>query len=355
MVQSILLSLLPVTPMSQASAAPFYADKLNLLTYIDEGGQAHATRTPEEWAIRRGHILANMQLVMGPLPKEPREGPPAVNASEELETGKWIRQKITYEVAPGDRVPAFLFLPKGVRGKRPAMLCLHQTIEIGKGEPAGLGGSPDLHYAQELAERGYVTLAPDYPNFGDYKIDVYARGFVSATMKGIVNHVRAIDLLQSLPEVDPERIGVIGHSLGGHNSLFVAAFDERIKVAVTSCGFNSFAKYYGGDLTGWSHNGYMPRIASEYGRDPARMPFDFTEVLGAIAPRAIFVNAPLRDANFEVSGIYDCLNAARPVYSLFGAEDRLMAVHPDCEHSFPPEAREKAYEFVERVIGKGEG
>ena len=48
--------------------------------------------------------------------------------------------------------------------------------------------------------------------------------------------------------VDPERIGVIGHSLGGHNSLFVATFDERLKAVVTSSGFNSFAKYYGGDL-----------------------------------------------------------------------------------------------------------
>jgi len=242
-----------------------------------------------------------------------------------------------------------------VRGKRPAMLCLHQTIEIGKGEPAGLGGSADLHYARELAERGYVTLAPDYPNFGEYKLDVYGRGYVSATMKGIVNHMRAVDLLQSLSQVDPERIGVIGHSLGGHNSLFVAAFDERLKVVVTSCGFNSFAKYYGGDLTGWSHNGYMPRIASVYGRDPARMPFDFTEVLAAIAPRAVFVNAPTGDDNFEVSGLHDCLSAARPVYALFGAEERLVAVHPDCGHGFPPEAREEAYGFVGRVLGEGKG
>ena len=85
-------------------------------------------------------------------------------------------------------------------------------------------------------------------------------------MKGIWNHMRAVDLLQSLPEVDGTRIGCIGHSLGGHNSLFVAAFDPRLKVIVTSCGFNSFAKYRKGDLTGWSHKGYMPRIASEFQR-----------------------------------------------------------------------------------------
>ena len=133
-------------------------------------------------------------------------------------------------------------------------------------------------------------------------------------MKGIVNHRRAIDLLQSLPEVDPQRIGVIGHSLGGHNALFLAAFDDRVKVIVTSCGFTSFPKYMNGDLSGWSHKGYMPRIADQFGKDPRRMPFDFSDILIALAPRAVFINAPLRDDNFEVSGVRDCVAAALPVY-----------------------------------------
>ena len=77
-----------------------------------------------------------------------------------------------------------------------------------------------------------MTLAPDYPNFGEYTFDPYDNGNTSATMKGIWNHIRAIDLLTSLPDVDPHRIGVIGHSLGGHNALFVAAFDDRIAAAV---------------------------------------------------------------------------------------------------------------------------
>jgi len=349
--------LLTVTLMgvSACPAAPFYADKLNLLAYIGEEGGRRAVERAEEWSIRRGHILANMQLVMGELPAETQDAPPPMAAAEEFETGAWIRQHVRYEMGPGDRVPAYLFLPKGARGPRPAMLCLHQTSGLGKGEPAGLGGSADLHYARELAERGFVTLAPDYPNFGEYSLDVYARGFASATMKGIANHRRAVDLLRSLPQVDPKRIGVIGHSLGGHNSLFVAAFDERLQVAVSSCGFNAFPKYYGGDLTGWSHDGYMPRIASLYGKDPTRMPFDFTEVLAAVAPRAVFVSAPLGDDNFEVSGVSDCLNAARPVYELLKAGDRLTAVHPDCGHGFPIEAREAAYAFVERVLGDGDG
>jgi len=259
------------------------------------------------------------------------------------------RLKITFVSEPGDRVPAYLFLPQRA-GKLPAVLCLHQTTSIGKGEPAGLGGLENLHYARELAQRGCVTLAPDYPGYGEYQCDPYAMGYASATMKGIWNHRRALDLLQSLPQVDPERLGCLGHSLGGHNTLFLAAFDERVKVAVTSCGFNSFARYMGGNLAGWSHKGYMPRIKERYGCDPARMPFDFTEVLGAIAPRAVFANAPAGDSNFAVSGVEDCLRAATPVYALYGATDRLQAAHPDCGHDFPPDVREQAYEFMDRIL-----
>ncbi len=288
---------------------------------------------------------------MGSLPN-PRPQP-AFDLQVESEEvfPSYVRQKITFVTEEGDRLPCYLSLPNAIDGKAPAMLCLHPTSTFGKGMVVGLGDKPNRNYADELAQRGYVTLAPDYPGFGDYLIDVYAMGYVSATAKGIVNHMRCIDLLGSLPQVDAARMGCIGHSLGGHNTLYLGVFDDRVKVMVTSCGFNSFAKYYGGDLTGWSHKGYMPRIATEYGKDPARMPFDFTEVLGALAPRPVFISAPLHDANFEVTGVHDCVNAAAPVYELLGAPNALHAVYPDCEHDFPPETRREAYSFVDRALG----
>jgi pimeloyl-ACP methyl ester carboxylesterase len=203
-----------------------------------------------------------------------------------------------------------------------------------------------------LAERGYVVLAPDYPNFGDYHYDSYAHGYASATMKGIWNHIRAVDLLQSLPLVDPKRIGVIGHSLGGHNALFVAAFDPRIKAVVSSCGFNSFFSYKAGDLTGWSHAGYMPRIATVYGKEPSQMPFDFTEVLAALAPRPVFISAPQNDNNFEVTGVQECGRAAQPVYDLLGMPNALVVQHPICGHDFPADVRHAAYAWLDQVLEK---
>ena len=343
-----------VIAMSSVCSAdpPVYRDKLNLMVYRDRAGRDHPVKTAADWKIRRAHILGEMRMVMGPMPSEKRRVALEVQVTEEVEGDKWVRRRLTYAPEAGDRVPAYLFIPKGLTGKVPGVLCLHQTTGLGKGEPAGVGGLPNLHYAQELAERGFVTLAPDYPNFGDYQLDPYAHGYVSATMKGIWNHRRALDLLQSLPEVDGKRLGCIGHSLGGHNTLFLAAFDERVKVAVSSCGFNAFPKYMGGDLTGWSHRGYMPRIAELYHRNPAEMPFDFTEVLAAIAPRAVYINAPTGDDNFEVSGVKDCLAAARPVFALLRVGDRLVAEHPDCAHDFAPETRERAYAFLARALGR---
>jgi dienelactone hydrolase len=349
---TFLVALLAVVPGAEQDKAkpPFYPDKSNLLVYLDADGKPHPVQTPADWRKRRDHILANMELVTGPLPPDSAKVPLDLKVEAEETLDKVVRKKITFAVEKDDRVTAYLLIPRECKCKAPAMVCLHQTTAVGKGEPAGVRGAKNLHYALELAERGYVTLAPDYPNFGDYKIDVYARGFASATMKGIWNHLRAVDLLQSLEEVDGKRIGCIGHSLGGHNSLFVAAFDTRIKVVVTSCGFNSFAKYQKGDLTGWSHKGYMPQIADEYGRDPAKVPFDFTEILAALAPRAVFINAPLKDANFEVGGVRDCVAAARPVFKLLDAADNFEVVYPDAEHDFPEDIRAKAYAFIDRHL-----
>jgi dienelactone hydrolase len=335
--------------MERQEKPPIYPDKSKLLVLIDGEGKERPISAAEDWPKRRAHILAGMQLAMGPMPGDDRKVPLDLQVYDEIKLQRYTRKTISYASEPGDRVPAFLLVPHDLKPRAAAMLCLHQTTALGKQEPAGMG-LKNLAYAAELAERGFVTLSPDYPGYGDYKIDVYAKGYASATMKGIWNHRRAVDLLQSLPEVAGDRIGVIGHSLGGHNSLFVASFDARIKAVVTSCGFNAFPKYMGGNLTGWSHAGYMPRIASEFGKDPKRMPFDFTEILGAIAPRPLFINAPLRDANFDVSGVKDCVAAAAPVYALLGAPEALHPVYPDAAHDFPPDARKQAYEFLEAAL-----
>ncbi|MEP7361750.1 MAG: alpha/beta fold hydrolase [Acidobacteriota bacterium] len=292
--------------------------------------------------LSRIEALTRMQEVMGPLPAPTPSLPLDIRTLLVEQFPTYIRHKITYQAEPGDHVPAWLLVPNTPPTR--AVLCLHQTQRQGKDEPAGMGPRYTLHSAKQLAERGYLTLAPDYPNFGEYFLDVYERGYASASMKGIVNHRRAVDLLLAHPGI--ARIGVTGHSLGGHNSLFLAAFDTRVQTCVTSCGFTSFAKYYGGNLTGWSHRGYMPRIASVYNRDPRRMPFDFPDVLAAISPRGLFINAPLHDSNFDVSGVRDCVATAGPLFPKLS----FQVTYPDSAHDFPDEARTLAWQFLDTTL-----
>ncbi len=341
---------LPATAQAPAAAGPPSASAAGLLTWVDATGTLRPVETPRDWEQRRRQILERMQLVMGPLPDASRKVPLDLQTHDTGQLGETTRMRVSFATEPADRVPAWLFVPPDPGHKLPAILCLHQTTAIGKDGPAGLGDPENPPYALELAMRGYVTLAPDYPGFGDYRCDPYRLGYASATMKGIWNHMRAVDLLQSLPGVDPSRIGCIGHSLGAHNTLFLAAFDTRVRAIVSSCGFTAFASYAGGNLAGWSHNGYMPRIATDFANNPRQMPFDFPEVLATLAPRPLYVHAPRRDANFDLAGAAACIAAARPVYQLLDAPHALVASHPDATHAFNPADGNAAYRFLDRTL-----
>lgn len=344
----------PTAPSSASpqEPPPHYAEHDDLSYYLAAGGQRRPIRSPSDWQQRRAHILAAMQEVMGPLPRPAAPIPLDVSVVEEHRDGGLIRRKLAYHADRADaRVKAWLLLkPDGSSRRRAAVLCLHQTNRAGKDSPVGLAERPSMHYALELAQRGFVALAPDYPSFGENQHDFATDQYESGSMAAIYQNMRAVELLQALPEVDPERIGCIGHSLGGHNALFTAAFDDRIKAVVTSCGFTTFHQYQGGDLHGWSGPVYMPRIASRYAKSPGQMPFDFTEVVAALAPRPVFIVAPVNDDNFAVDGVRDVVAAARPVHSLFGRSQELHATYPDAGHDFPPAAREAAYAFLESSL-----
>ena len=334
-----------------APPPPDNPDPARLLIVNDPTFGERPVRTGLDWGLRRAQILRQMERVMGPLPGPERRLPLAVEYLDSERTPRYLRHRITYQAEPGDRVPAYLLIPHQLDRPAPAVLCLHPTSPLGKAQVCGLDGQPSRFYAHELAERGFVCLAPDYPSFGEYVYDFAAQGrYASGTMKAIWNNVRAVDLLESLDQVDRDRIACVGHSLGGHNGLFTAVFDQRICAMVTSCGFNAWEDYYGGDLTGWTSARYMPRIRSEFAVDPRKMPFDFHEVMAAMAPRPVFVSAPLHDDNFAVVGVRKVVDSARSVYELFQAADRLQVVYPEAAHDFPDEVRQQAYEWLGEVL-----
>jgi len=303
-------------------------------------------------------VLDRRQLMrlLGTVP----DGPPplAPEPVERVDLGDVIREKVTYAVEPGERVPAFLFLPKTGAGPRPAVLCHHQhggEFEVGKDGPAGLGSTPDQHYAIELARRGYVTLAPDALCFNERRdpagklegaeyerYEALHRLTEGKTLQGkfVWDARRAIDYLVSRREVDQSRIGMIGHSLGGQETLFTTAADLRIKAAVSSCGFASLAVLKRDRIL---HNFalFVPGLA-EAG--------DYGAVLALVAPRPFLVAARTADPIFPRDGIEATVAAARQAYAAQGAADRLGTFYEDGAHQFSPAMREAAYSWLDRWL-----
>jgi len=183
----------------------------------------------------------------------------------------------------------------------------------------------------------------------NYQPDLKALGYQSGTMKAIWDNIRGLDLLESLPFVKKGGFGAIGHSLGGHNSIFTACFDKRIKIIVSSCGFDSFRDYMNGDIRGWTSERYMPKLL-DYGNHLIDIPFDFYELIGALAPRHVFISAPSGDSNFKWSSVDEITKAASQIYNLHGARSNLVVEHPGCGHEFPDEVRYRAYRLLDGIL-----
>lgn len=346
--------------MAQSPTAPQpRLPRENLLVYRDANNQQQPVKSPEDWLKRRAEIVQGMQVVMGKLPGQEKRCDLDMQVVEDVDCGTYTRRLVTYASEPNCRTPAYLLVPKAVlASQKPAraVLCLHGTDNVvGHGTVVGLGTRPNRQYAQELAERGYVTLAPNYPLLAKYYPDIAALGWESGTLKAVWDNMRGLDLLESLPYVRKGEFAVIGHSLGGHNSVYTAVFDERIKAVVSSCGLDSFLDYYGGAEShwepekGWTQTRYMPRLRDYKGR-LADIPFDFHELIGALAPRRVLIIAPQHDSNFRADSVDRVAAAARPVFKLHNAVDHLRVEHPDYAHDFLPEMREAAYKFIDASI-----
>lgn len=333
--------------------------RTNLLVYHDRKGEVRLVKTKSDWLKRRAEIVRSFESIAGSLPGREKRCRLDLRVDEVTDCGSYERWLISYQSEPGSRVPAYLCLPKAALHawkKFPAVLCLHPT-DMEFGHRVTVEKLRDYYraYAHDLAERGFVTLAPAYPVMANYQPDLKALGWQSGTMKAVWDNICGLDLLDDMPFVKHGKYGALGHSLGGHNAIYTAVADKRIKVVVTSCGFDSFLDYYGGDPVnwqperGWCQTRYMLKLADYRGR-LAEIPFDFHELLGALAPRPVFINAPLADTNFRARSVDDVVAAAAAVYRLYGAEQNLRVEHPPGGHDFPEAVREQAYRFLEERL-----
>jgi len=225
----------------------------------------------------------------------------------------------------------------------------------------GLTGRPSLHYAVELVRQGYVCLAPDcitagervYPGAAPYETEGFYQRHPgwSALGKMLWDHQRALDLLDSLDHVDPDRVGVIGHSLGGENAMMLGAFDHRIKVTVANCAYVPFAA--DPEPSRWCRDSwfvYLPQLRSgiSQGLHP---PFFWIEVLGLIAPRALYYAYALQDSIFPNSAsLAEDMRQLGRLYDFLGSRARLGYHEDPGEHDFTNAAREGAYRLIRSVL-----
>lgn len=360
LVAQLAISFVGLATAPTVAADPARLPRDNLLVHRGDDGKTVPVKTTDDWLKRRAEIVRGMESVMGKLPGNEKRCPLDMKIEEEVDLGQYVRRLVTYSSEPGSRVPAYLCIPKDVldgKRKAPGVLCLHGTDNtIGHGTVVGLGRK-NRGYASELAERGYVTLAPNYPLLAKYQPDLKKLGWESGTLKAVWDNIRGLDLLESLPFVKGKQFGTIGHSLGGHNSVYTAVFDPRLVAVVSSCGLDSYLDYYDGaernwfPEKGWCQTRYMLKMANFRGR-LAEIPFDFHEMIGALVPRNVLIIAPLKDSNFRHESVDRIAAAAQSVYKLYGHPERLRVLHPDCPHDFPPEMREEAYKLFDKVLGK---
>ena len=312
-----------------------------------------------QWQKRREDITARLYQTIGmpPVPRNTR----GIETLAEEKLPQYTRRRIRYTVGEKDSVTAYLLVPNDTSVPAPAVVAMHQTVHSGKDEVVGLDGCPDFAYGHELAINGYVVLAPDYLTAGE-RIYPGEEAFESAPFyeqypqwsmvgKNVEDSLAAVDVLHTLAWVDPERIGVLGHSHGGHNAMFALALDERIRAGVSNCGLSVFSEEE--ERLEWSlEEGYIyiPALR-EYFLADREPPFDLHEVAALIPPRPWLNLSSYHD---EVYGNQEFLAEVGvqlyQVYRLHGQPNAFSYLMHGNDHSFPPYARSLAYAWLDRFL-----
>jgi Dienelactone hydrolase family len=294
------------------------------------------------WKRRRDELLRAWKAFLRPLALD-RPKPKYVILEEELHED-CLRQLVRYESEPGLWVDGYLLRPmtKPDPVPAPGVVVLHSTVDYTIREPAGLEGPSELHFGPNLAQRGIVAFCPRcflWQREGSFveKVEAFQQRHPGSLgmAKMLWDAMRGVDLLESLPYVDPHRLGTVGHSLGGKESLYLAAFDERIKVAVSSDGG------IGTRFSNWHDVWYLgPRIKR----------FDFAhehhELLAMIAPRAFLLLGGEPPEGLDGDRSWPFIAAARGVYDLYGKPGRIGLFNHRKGHTVPPEAQQRTYEWL---------
>lgn len=292
------------------------------------------------WNEQRRDIRQWWTTFLNPF-KVPPAPPPKLTVLEQDRAEGVVRQLVRYAVEPGVATEAYLIRPERLAKPAPAVAVFHSTVDHSIRQPAGIEGAPEKAFGIKLAQRGCVTLSPRnflWPDNHRIAAQEETRRFherhphTKGMWRMLHDALLAVDILAALPEVDPQRIGAVGHSLGAKEVLYLAAFDERVKATVSSEGG------VGTTFSNWDAAWYL----GETIKSP-----EFTheqhELLALAAPRPfLLVGGDSADGDKS----WPFIEAALPIYRLYGEPARLGLFNHKQGHAVPPEAERRIFEWL---------
>ncbi|MBN2154051.1 MAG: dienelactone hydrolase family protein [Candidatus Lokiarchaeota archaeon] len=311
---------------------------------------------PARWEANEKKYRAHLEACLGAVPGKVPENP--VLVAESRQDGytryTWHIDVEGSGIPQWDKMPFFVLVPERPLARpAPVMIVHHQhagKFDKGKEEPAGLMCDPEQALAVDLVKEGYITVAHDALCFSERqeKDEFYT------AMKMLLNGrtlglkyawdvSRLIDHLETRNDMDPRRIGLIGHSLGGQEAIFCAAYDPRIKVVVSSCGVAKVGGTNSILSENITHNKalYLPGLLA----GPVRM--DMKEIVGLIHPRPLLMSHGASDRIFPIEGVAEVDNWIQELYAHYGNAEKLVTLRHAGGHYIPRTTKEVIYKFLE--------
>lgn len=303
------------------------------------------------WEVQRTTMKRQLAEMLGLDPMPPKT-PLEVTKTGELEQDGVIVEKLHYQSMPGLYVTANFYRPVKVEGKLPAILyvCGHASVKAKDGTPLG-NKTGYHHHGLWFAQHGYVCLIIDTVQLGEIAGEHHgtyskgrwwwmSRGYTPAGVEAW-DGIRGVDYLVSRPEVDAERIGVTGRSGGGAYSWWVAALDERVKVAAPTAGITTLHNHVvDGAVEGHCDCMFMVNTYR----------WDYDKVAALVAPRPLLICNTDKDGIFPLDGVYSVYASTRKLYKALGAEAKIGIQIAEGPHKDMQALNTGAFAWFERWL-----
>ncbi len=293
------------------------------------------SQTKEAWEVWRNALKEVLIRDMGGFPTEFPDLNPRVIEEKSLDTH--TRQRVVYATDENLDVPAYVLIPKGARGKLPAIVACHGhgygSREIVGLHPDGSENRGDAGYqknfALELVEKGYLVIVPELFGFGDRRLEedvdkplgqsachriatyLFMMGKTLAGTR-VWDTLRTIDYLQGRRDVDADRIGCMGISGGGLVCAFSSAVDERIRVSVVS----GYANTFKDSVMSLHHcvDNFVPGLVNHA---------EMHDIIGLVAPRPLLIESGTADPIFPIRTARKAYSKVGDIYDLLHSRDKL--------------------------------